>query len=560
MDQTGKKNIAYMFPLEKNSGLEPEYLIAKDVITIGRHPNNDVSIPQEAISRHHAKIERKDDGFMVVDLNSSNGTFVNGERITQKSVDEGDILTMGDVEFGFSRKPPELRKEESESETTVSFIQEAVDDNSPTSTILTTKSSDSTPLPLAEAGISDKVGLIKANTRLATLYRLSDLLRDARDQQTVLERVMNLIFEILPADRGVILLGVDETSMEFEPAIVKYHGDEPISQQSISISRTIVQRSAREKIAILSRDAKFDDRFKGSESIMMHDIRSAMCVPLIAKGRVVGVLHVDTHESVRAFNEADLTFLSSLGNELALSLDSLQMREKMLQQEKMAAIGQTITGVAHNIKNILQLTKGGGQLMDKSLQDGSIDNARASWEIIKRGEEKITKFIKDMLDFSRSTSVSKSFCNVNDIITEIKESVEIELKKKNIKIVLDLLDSMPDRRLAEDGLYKCLMNIIINASEAIGHDEGEIRISSLLNEEDAIVIKVEDNGEGIAPDVMKKLFTPFFTTKGSNGTGLGLCTTRKIIEDNNGTISLDSTYGEGTTFIITFPSSETKIS
>ena len=102
------------------------------------------------------------------------------------------------------------------------------------------------------------------------------------------------------------------------------------------------------------------------------------------------------------------------------------------------------------------------------------------------------------------------------------------------------------------------MNLIINASEAIKHENGLIKISTSVNEEDSIIIKVSDNGEGMPPDVMSRLFTPFFTTKGSNGTGLGLCTTRKIVEENNGKMSVDSNYGEGTVFTITLFSEETK--
>jgi len=556
--ETPNRNVAYLFPLEKNPFLQSEYLLSGETVTIGRHPNNIISIQQDAVSRHHAKIENREGVFVISDLNSSNGTFVNGRKISSHDLAEGDILTMGDVEFGFSFFAlSERNKKEEESETTVSVIPEVEDADGPFTKIITTVPSDSTPLPLAEAFIPGKEDAgKKSNLRLATLYRLSDLLRDARDRQTILDRVMNLIFEVLPSDRGVILT-YNETDQRFDPIIVKYRDDEPISTSNISISRTIVQRCAREKIAILSRDAKTDERFEGSESILMHDIRSAMCVPLIAKSRVLGVLHVDTRESIRAFNEEDLTFISSLANELALSLDNFEMRERMIQQEKMAAIGKTITDVAHNIKNILQLTRGGSQLMDKSLKEGNMDYPLPCWQIIRKGEDKISRFIRDMLDFSRASSGPRIFCSLNAIITEIQQSIEPDLQKKEIALVLDLDESIPDRRFSEDGIYKCLMNLIMNASEAI-RGEGKITVSTRL-EKDDVIIKVSDTGEGIPPDVMSRLFSPFFTTKGSNGTGLGLCTTKKIIEENNGLITVDSTYGKGATFTITFLSEATKI-
>ncbi len=556
MEAVAKIPVAYLFPLEKHSALKPKYILTDNIITIGRHPHNCITLPLESISRHHARIERQRDGFVIVDRKSSNGTFVNGERVSRSQLSEGDIITFGDVEFGFSTKPAKERGKETKADSTVEILSEEV--TVPT-TILATKPSDPTPLPLAAAAVANKADLIKANVRLATLYRLSDLVRDAHDEHSILERVMNLIFDVLPADRGVILSRETEEQTQFEPAIVKYRGDEPISQRNISISRTIVQRSANEKIAILSRDARSDNRFKNSESVVMHDIRSTMCVPLIAKGKVLGVLHVDTRESVHAFNEADLTFLSSLANELALSLENLRMREMMVQQEKMVAIGQTITGIAHNIKNILQLTKGGSQLMERSLKERSLENALASWEIVKRGEEKIGKLVRDMLDFSRKRSVQKKPSNVNMLIKEISDSIKDELTKKTIKITLDLDKSVPERHLDEDGLYKCLMNLLVNATEAIKHTQGLIRLTTHLTPDDSIEISVSDNGEGMSPEVMQHLFVPFFTTKGSGGTGLGLCTTKKIVEENNGKITVESSPEEGTTFTITLYSQDTKI-
>ena len=554
----GEKEKAYFFPLEENPDLEQEYILSDNVVTIGRHPENSISILDEAISRRHAKIEKRGDEFIILDLNSSNGTFVNGEMAHSRKLCEGDIITMGDIDFGFSYKSKEEREEEPDEDSTVSFVPD--DPNGPFSTILSTaKPSESTPTPITDVTMVQKSELVKVNTRLATLYRLSDLLRDANNKKTILERVMNLLFEVLSADRGVILLCDPDTGRDFQPAIVKYRHDEPITQQSIAISRTIIQRSADEKIAILSRDARTDDRFKNSESIMMHDIRSALCVPLIAKSRVMGVLHVDTRESVRAFNEADLSFISSLSNELAMSLENLEMRDRMVQQEKMAAIGQTITSVAHNIKNILQLTRGGVQLMDKSLDSGSLKDAKASWKIVKKGEEKIGRFIKDMLDFSRSTTGPRTPKNINDVVREIADSVKDDLSNKSIDLELDLDDGIPERRISEDGMYKSLMNLIINASEAITHDEGKITLSTSQKSNGDVIIKVADNGDGIPEEYLKKLFVPFFTTKGSNGTGLGLCTTKKIIEDNNGKISVKSDTGLGTTFIITLFSEDTKI-
>ncbi|MCX6999322.1 MAG: FHA domain-containing protein, partial [Candidatus Sumerlaeota bacterium] len=162
MAQSEKKNIGYFFPLEKHPSFQQEYVISEDVVTIGRHPNNTIPVPQESISRQHAKIEKVDDVFFIVDLNSSNGTMVNGQRITRHELKEGDVITLGDVEFGFSfrsKKDQEVAKEE---ESTVSLLPEEKARGQFT-TILTAKTTDSTPLPFTEAAVINKSELIKAN-------------------------------------------------------------------------------------------------------------------------------------------------------------------------------------------------------------------------------------------------------------------------------------------------------------------------------------------------------------------------------------------------------------
>ena len=207
----------------------------------------------------------------------------------------------------------------------------------------------------------DISALSKANERLLTLYKLSETIRSSTSREEIMAGAMDLLFDIMPADRGAIM--VIEVADEFpEPAYVKFR--DPAAPDELQISRTIVQKVVDEHIAILSRDAKLDSRFNASESILVHDIRSAMCVPLLSKKKLLGVLFIDTRESVRVFNDDDLAFASSFANELAMTLDNYSLAQDNIRNERLAAIGQTIAGLAHNIKNILQLAKGGIELMD----------------------------------------------------------------------------------------------------------------------------------------------------------------------------------------------------
>lgn len=399
---------------------------------------------------------------------------------------------------------------------------------------------------------SDKNLILTVHRRLATLYKLNELLHSATDEKNMLSRVTDLIFEILPADRTIILTKPHPTSKDFEPVIVRQKRSLD-KNAKISISKTMIQKVATEQLAILSLDAQTDNRFSSSESIIAHDIRSTMCVPIITKNVVVGVIHVDTKESVHAFNDEDLTFLTSIANELSVALENLKMRDEMIKTERMAAVGMTVTNIAHNIKNILLLSKGGTQLVSTGLANKNFELVNESWEIVKRGMDKISKLVQDMLSYSRVRKIIKSKINVNDLVREVVESISTGRGKKNVNYQMNLDDKVPVRPIDEEGLTHALENLIVNASEAIIHDHGLITIYTKFDEEQNIIIRVEDNGSGISKQNLERLFFPFFTTKGSAGTGLGLPMTKKEIEEMKGKISCESEEGVGTAFIIALP-------
>jgi two-component system, NtrC family, sensor kinase len=553
---------AYLYPNSELGLPEDSYHLTKRVITVGRHPNNDVSILLESVSRFHARLEQRDGGWVLTDLNSSNGTFVNGERLaTPRMLASSDLITFGRADFTFSTQDPHARRKRSQSDSTqptvvaekhTSSVNIVGDDLRPSLILSTQLSIESTPLPgrtIVEQGLPDIEGLRKANERLTTLYKLTEVIRTALTSDEVLQNVMRLIFDILPADRGVILMG-DGAEGHLEPRAVKYR--DTADSKEVTISRTIISKCRDERVAILSRDAKIDTRFGGSASIIASDIRSAMCVPLISKKKLIGILFLDTRESVRAFNEDDLTFISSLANDVALTLDNLALAEENIKNERLAAVGQTIAGLAHNIKNILQLAKGGMELMDTSISKGRFDDVEAYWPVVRRGIDRMQSLTQEMLAYSRQTRPPLKEVSVNDVIQETVASFEKESMQPGVTLDIELAPDLPVRSIDPDGLMKSLLNLIGNAIDAFEGMGGNIRVATVA-ENQTILVNVEDNGRGIPRDKMSRIFQPFFTTKGSKGTGLGLSMTRKYIEDMGGSITVDSEEGRGTKFTIALP-------
>jgi signal transduction histidine kinase len=157
-----------------------------------------------------------------------------------------------------------------------------------------------------------------------------------------------------------------------------------------------------------------------------------------------------------------------------------------------------------------------------------------------------------MLDYSRARKVEKRKLNVNEFVEEMSQSFSDELAKRGVSCRLNFDEACPPLMLDVDGLHKALANLILNSLEACAEGTGQIELSTRLSEDGNLVLSVQDNAGGIPKEVMPRIFVPFFTTKGSKGSGLGLAMTKKIIEDMGGRIGVKSTEGVGTCFTITF--------
>jgi len=538
-------------PVHRIGGLKPKYPLRGTTITIGRHPANDISIPVESVSRFHARLEKQRDRFLLVDLNSSNGTYVNAKRIESTIIEPGQTIAFGNVEFVCEREDEEKSRLSSD------LLKTPVE-------IVGRERKQSHLILEAEAGKRDTVQLIdfikapperesleKAYRQLAALYKLSDILRSAPEEQRLLESFMDLIFEVLPADRGVILLR-DDPESELRIRVARSR-DPSGDDTPIAISRTIIDRCMKERLAILSQDATADERFKASESILLHDIRSTMVVPIATKNLILGVLHIDTRESVRAFNDDDLHFVTNLADDLALYLDHRRMMEENLRNQEMAAVGEVITQLAHSIKNILLLAEGGLNLMDRLIDEGDLDKIRQTWGLTQKTLARISTMVKEMLDYSRAPELTKTPCNLNRIVRETCESFKTEFENKGITVKLRLDRRIDDTMLDAKGLERSLINLLVNACEAIKHDHGEIVITTKLRANHDLVLIVEDNGEGIPEDKISRIFLPKFSTKSGAGTGLGLAMVKKWAAAVGGTVRVYSTEGKGTRFVITLP-------
>ncbi len=226
-----------------------------------------------------------------------------------------------------------------------------------------------------------------------------------------------------------------------------------------------------------------------------------------------------------------------------------RLERQVSQSEKLAVIGQLAAGIAHEIGNPLTAISSLVQILRRKTSDLTTIEYLSN---IKENIDRISKIVRELVDFSRTPSYEKEFVQINHLLNTALGIVKYDKRVKNIEFSADLSTELPQIKIVPDQLLQVFINILINALDAM-EGEGKLTVCSKL-ENDKIVVEITDTGCGIPEENLKKIFDPFYTTKDvGKGTGLGLSVSYGIINKFKGEISAKSKVGEGSTFIVKLP-------
>jgi two-component system NtrC family sensor kinase len=251
---------------------------------------------------------------------------------------------------------------------------------------------------------------------------------------------------------------------------------------------------------------------------------SISCYPIFEGGKIAGVLEISK----------DIT-------------RDINIQKIMMQQEKLASIGQLAAGVAHEINNPMTTILTTAMLMQEDMDPG--DPNYGELQTIADETLRCRKIVTSLLNFARQTEPQKKACDVNDIILDAVALTKKQAAFKDVSLNHDLAQNMPPLWVDKDQMQQAFINLALNAIEATDPG-GKVTFSSRVLEKDKVVsISVSDTGKGVHEKDLGRIFEPFFTTK-ENGTGLGMAITHGFVEQNGGTIEVRSKLGKGTTFEI----------
>jgi signal transduction histidine kinase len=511
---------------------------------IGRGRTNRVILTDRKVSAKHAQIECRDADYVIRDLGSTNGTFVNGQAVTETTLDEDDELRLGhtivrvtDLTVGAVTRPAG----------NVSISDAALFGDAPVHARV--KRDTRPPVLEPPADDSSAPNLIEAYRNLLAMYKVSSVIRSNAEVEKILDEILGQIFRNFRAERGVIMLIDDETG-ELVPTVYRSRQD---ADESMTVSRTIVKQVVERQEAILTSDATVDERFSPAESIVQQHIRSAMCAPLTAKSRPLGIIYVDCRTEAGTFKKADLELLTVLANEAGMAVENRALRDANIKAERLAAVGQTVAGLSHYIKNVLSCMEAGSEIIRRGFREDDPDAVRKGWGIVSRNERKISELVLDMLNYSTPRTPAKTASDLNNLIQDVVESIAPRAEAAGARVALELDRHLPTVPVDSTGLHRVILNLLTNALDAVADADDRTVTVSTVREDDHAVIEVADNGPGIPEDVQPKIFDVFMSTKGDAGTGLGLAVVKKIVNEHAGEVRVTSAPDGGAAFRVLLP-------
>ncbi len=321
--------------------------------------------------------------------------------------------------------------------------------------------------------------------------------------------------------------------------------------------------------------AELERRFPGLLSSFQAGHRSMIVVPLISKGNVIGNLYFGSTQP-RAFTDRHLKLAGNIGAQIAgaianaqLFIERQRLEERLRRGEKMEALGALAGGVAHDLNNVLGVLIGYSELLLMEIPERSPLRRHVS-SILQSGQRSAA-IIQDLLTLARRGVAISEVVNLNEVVSDHFKTPEFEKLKvyhPQVTFKTDLNKDLMNIKGSPIHLSKTIMNLLSNAAEAIG-DQGEVAITTEnchldkpvtgydhIKEGDYVVLRVSDNGKGIPPEDIRKIFEPFFTKKvmgRRSGTGLGLAVVWGTVKDHGGTIDVQSEEGKGSTFTLHFP-------
>jgi two-component system NtrC family sensor kinase len=544
--------------------------IGQGELRIGRSPEVDIVLPSPAISRYQCVVRFRDGQHVVTDLQSTNGTFVNGRRINEQALDNNAVITFGKeprYQLIFLRTSD--MDEYSTAEIRAVIEEEAIEEYRDIISSKIKASDAKSAMEMSVASLEtmqyvDPKMLNQIRRNLRVLYDVGEIINETHDAAIMLQKVAEYLGGAIGADRSLVIYqrevhGAEGEGAEFEVKASWCRPELAVPREdTLSFSAAIVRRVVREKVGVLFTP----QHSSGSHGILEGQIQNSLCAPLVGSKHLLGALYVDSFRPKRTFAESDLSLLVCIANQVGLALEYDAQHREQIHRERSAGTDEAIAGMGQFLGSVL--AGGSDRLaeMDRALRRQDARGADKVWNELKASYEQVLSLLQAIQAYSTERDLELVIVTVNEFVKRICDSYRSAAMHESVELAVTLDPKLKLAWMDEKAVEEAVRILIANAFEAIEDkpekldDQRRIEVrTELLPDGDYYAISVRDTGLGISDEVLPRIWSVFFGTKGSGGSGLGLAIARKIAKLHKGAIQTETHIGRGTKFIMILPTS-----
>lgn len=407
----------------------------------------------------------------------------------------------------------------------------------------------------------DSASTAEMRRAVEAMYRVHEFINAITDLDSLLEHITVESQIVAGAEASsIILYDGDRDDLYFHVALGESGDQERLKQEvRLKLGQGIAGATAETRTSINVKNAQEDARFfRSADDTSNFQTRSLLAVPMLDHDRLVGVLEVLNKIDGDHFTTLDMHVMEMFSGLAATAITNARLVEEKIKTERLAAIGQAVTGLSHYTKNIVSGLNNSAELIEMGLNQNNFEVLHRTWPVFKRSTKRITHFVQDMLSFSKPRKPYREQFQLPELLEEVVENYHDLFHRKKIDVTVDTAALSSAVYGEPVSLHRCILNLVSNAADAVSDSDGRIAIRAKDLDGRGVEITIDDNGPGIPPEIQAQIFDPFFSTKGAKGTGLGLAITQKIIHEHDGELTLSQGPMGGASFCILLPSFQPK--
>ncbi len=473
-------------------GFERSLPVSRPIV-LGRQSQCDIVLSDSMVSRTHIRIEPIEGAWWVEDLGSSHGTYLGEEPIKRLCWEPNTTLRLADGAY-----------------------------------FITLRSHEAFP----------------SEMNLQAILQTAHLLTGEIELDHLLEQTLDRLLIISNTDRGFIMLPEGE---QLEVKVQRNLGTN--MEKDIHLSLSTVKRVFEQGEVIWIHNVSADAELMAQQSIMDLQLKTILCLPLLVQGKCIGVAYLDSRRiGTEPVDRATFEAIVSL---CAIAIERTRLSEDGLRNQVLATVGQVASTIVHDFKNALFVVAGHTQMLASHSDDPKIQHHVAQ---ILGAVERLSQMSTDVLDYSKIRVPKLQVLEMGAYFAPLVDSLKI--RASELSITLKSEGPKCNGNLDPQRFVRVIENLVVNSMDAMdAHPNGEITLS-WEREANGIKIMVEDNGKGIPKKVIRRIFEPFFSHGKSKGTGLGMATVKKIVEEHGGSVDVTSQEGQGTKVTLHIPDQE----